>query len=182
MRLDAPEHLLVLDLLVGEADERLERDLVAQHVVAAHVDDLGGDEALDQAEDVRVGAALHLREETSLVGRQKCEPVDSRQAVRQEALREVELATAYHVAVDVPADALGRVDAARVAALSDAAGLDEVCGQVCMNDISLAWCGKGRPAESPAAGRPLQRRAAGVMVSARCNGAIAAAARFVVTL
>ena len=35
MRLDAAEQLLVLELLVAEAHERLERDLVAEPVVAA---------------------------------------------------------------------------------------------------------------------------------------------------
>ena len=52
--LDAAEHLLVLDLLVAEAHQRLERGLVAEPVVAAHLEHLGGDEALDQPEDIGV--------------------------------------------------------------------------------------------------------------------------------
>ena len=64
--LDAAEELLVLELLVGEAHEGLERHLVAHPVVAAHLEDLGADEALDEAEHVGVGAALDLAEEALL--------------------------------------------------------------------------------------------------------------------
>ena len=67
--LDAAEELLVLELLVGEAHQRLERRLVAEPVVAADLEDLGADVALDQAEDVGVGAALDLAQQPSLVGR-----------------------------------------------------------------------------------------------------------------
>ena len=62
-RLEAAEELLVLELLVGEAHEGLQRHLVAHPVVAAHLQDLGADEALDEAEHVGVGAALDLAEE-----------------------------------------------------------------------------------------------------------------------
>ena len=68
-RLDAAEQRLVLELLVGEADQRLERDLVAERVLAADLEHLGADEALDQAEQVRVGAALHLARAAALCGR-----------------------------------------------------------------------------------------------------------------
>ena len=67
-RVDAAEQLLVLQLLVAEADQRLERDLVAEPVVAAQLEHLGVDEALDQAEDVGVGAALDLAHEPLLGG------------------------------------------------------------------------------------------------------------------
>ena len=59
--LQAAEHLLVLQFLVGEAHQGFQRDLVAEPVLAAHLEDLGADEALDQPEDVGVGAALDLR-------------------------------------------------------------------------------------------------------------------------
>ena len=84
--LDAAEQLLVLELLVGEAHQRLERGLVAEPVVAAHLEHLGADEALDQAEHVGVGAALHLAQEAPLVGVRKLELVDERQPVGQELL------------------------------------------------------------------------------------------------
>ena len=82
--LDAAEQLLVLELLVGEAHQRLERGLVAEPVVAAHLEDLGADEALDQAEDVGVGAALDLAHEALFVRREKGELVGEREAVGQE--------------------------------------------------------------------------------------------------
>ena len=66
--LEAAEHLLVLQFLVGEAHEGFERDLVAEPVLPAHLEDLGADEALDQAEDVGVGAALDLAEVALLQG------------------------------------------------------------------------------------------------------------------
>ena len=113
--LEAAEHLLVLQLLVGEPDQRFERDLVAERVVAAELGGLGADEALDQGEHVGVGAALDLRQQARLGRLQEGELVDLRQAVGQELLAEVEAAAADDVAVDVPADALGRLDAAGVA-------------------------------------------------------------------
>jgi hypothetical protein len=76
-QLDAPEQLLVLELLVGEADDRLERGLVAEGVVAADLGHLGADEALDQAEHVGVGAALHLAEEARLAGLRKSSSLTS---------------------------------------------------------------------------------------------------------
>ena len=65
-RLDAAEQLLVLELLVAEAHERFERDLVAEPVVAADLEDLGVDEALDEPEQVRVRSALDLAHEAPL--------------------------------------------------------------------------------------------------------------------
>ncbi len=64
--LEPAEQFLVLQLLVGEAHQRLERHLVAEPVVAADLEDLGADEALDQREHVGVGAALDLRQEPLL--------------------------------------------------------------------------------------------------------------------
>ncbi|MNC84480.1 hypothetical protein D3C83_00360 [compost metagenome] len=113
--LHAAEHLLVLELLVGEAHQRLEGDLVAEPVVAAHLQDLGRDEALDQAEHVGVGAALDLGEQAPLVRTEKIDLVHLRDAVRQELPREIELAAADDVAVDVPADALRDFDALGIA-------------------------------------------------------------------
>ena len=60
--LDAAEERLVLELLVGEAHERLEGDLVAHPVLAARFQHLGGDEALHQAEHVRVRPPPYLAE------------------------------------------------------------------------------------------------------------------------
>ena len=49
-RLDAPEQLLVLELFVAEANERLERDLIAEPVITAHLEQLRVDEPLDEPE------------------------------------------------------------------------------------------------------------------------------------
>ena len=114
-RVDAAEQLLVLQLLVAEADQRLERDLVAEPVVAAELEHLGVDEALDQAEDVGVGAALDLAHEALFAGRQRRERVGERKAVGQEFVRGIEAAAADDVLLDVPAHPLGCLDAARVA-------------------------------------------------------------------
>ena len=113
--LEPAEELLVLELLVGETHQRLDHDLVAEDVAARDLQQLRADEALDQAEHVGVGAALHLREHAALDGVGEPEAVDAREAVGQEFLGEVELAAANHVAVDVPAHALRGFDALRVA-------------------------------------------------------------------
>ena len=101
----------MLQLFVGEANQRLECVLVAQPVVAAHLEDLGAYEALDQTEDVGIRASLDLRQQATLVGAEKRQPVNERQSVGQEFLGEVEFAAANHVAIDVPVDALGYLDA-----------------------------------------------------------------------
>ena len=113
--LDAAEQLLVLQLLVGEADQRFERGLIAEPVVAADLEHLRADEALDQAEHVGVGAALHLAQKARFARAQKIQLVDARQAVGQELVTQVELAAANHVAVDVPANSLGDFDALGIA-------------------------------------------------------------------
>jgi len=105
----------VLELLVGEAHQRLERSLVAEPVVTAHLGDLRPDEALDQAEQVGVAAPLDLAEAQPLLLVEEGELIRLRQAVGQEFLAELEGAAADHVAVDLEAQALGGLDAARVA-------------------------------------------------------------------
>ena len=123
----AAEQLLVLQLLVGQAHQRLERDLVTQAVVAAQLGGLGADEALDQREHVRVGAALNVRQQALFGGRQEREGLDLRQAVGQELAAVVEFAAADHVAVDVPAHALGDFDGLGIAAVrGNGAALDHL--------------------------------------------------------
>jgi hypothetical protein len=51
------EQRLVLQFLVAEPHQRLERDLVAEPVIVAQLEHFGVDEALDQAKDIGVGAA-----------------------------------------------------------------------------------------------------------------------------
>ena len=58
----------MLDLFVGKADQCFQRVLIAEPVVAAHLQDLGRDEALDQAEHVGVRASLHLAQQALLAG------------------------------------------------------------------------------------------------------------------
>ena len=113
----------MLELLVGEAHERFERGLVAEPVIAADLEHLRADEALDEAEHVGVGAPLDLAQQAALGVVQEVETPDERQAVGQKLLREIELAAANHVAVDVPADALRDFDALCVAVAVGAARL-----------------------------------------------------------
>jgi hypothetical protein len=93
----------------------LQRVLVAERVLAAHVQHLGGDEPLDEAEHVRVGAALDLAQEPLFARAEEVEAVDLSTARREEALIEVEAPPADDVAVDVEADALRHLDDFRVA-------------------------------------------------------------------
>jgi len=84
-------------------------------VLTGQCEHLRADEALDQPEDVSVGAALDLAQRAPLSLCEESDLVDHRQPVGQELLREVKLTAADHVGVDVPADPLGRFDAACVA-------------------------------------------------------------------
>ena len=112
---DAPEELLMLELLIGEAHERLELHLVPEPVVAAHIEDLRPDEALDEPEHVGVGATLDLAQVAPLALAKELELVHLRNAVGQELAREIEAAAADDVAIDVEAHPLGNLDAPRVA-------------------------------------------------------------------
>ncbi|MDT4870863.1 hypothetical protein FQZ97_1059600 [compost metagenome] len=105
----------MLQLFVGEAHDGFQRGLVAEPVVAAYLQHLRADEALDQAEHVGVGAALHLAQESVLGRAQEGQFVGQRQTVGQEGVGQVECSAAYHVAVDVPADAFGDFDGLGVA-------------------------------------------------------------------
>ncbi len=114
--LHATEQFLVLDLLVREAHQAFERVLVAEHVRAALVEHLGADEALHQAEQVGVGAALDLaRAGAHRRASRKSRRSTQRQPVRQELAREVEIAPANQVAVDLPLHFLRHLDGARIA-------------------------------------------------------------------
>jgi hypothetical protein len=94
----------VLQLLVGEAHQRLERP-GRRASVAAHVEHLRADEALDQPEHVGVGAALYLGQQAARAGTEKIQLVHLRDAVGQELPRKIEPPAADDVAVYVPADA-----------------------------------------------------------------------------
>ena len=113
--LDATEQLLVLQLLVAEPHQRLERDLVAEPVTAGYLEHLGADEPLDESEDVGVGATLHLAHQPTLAGGKERRSIDQRQSCRQEGLREVEVPAADDIGVDVPPHPLRGLDAARIA-------------------------------------------------------------------
>src|SRR5262249_36304235 len=109
-RLHAAEELLMFDLVAREAHERFERMLIAERMLAALIEHLGADEALDQPEDVGVRAALDLAEQTRLVVGQKGQAIDLRQAVRQELARKIERAPLQQVAIDLPLGLAGRAD------------------------------------------------------------------------
>jgi hypothetical protein len=89
---DAAEQRLVLQLLVAEPNQRLERNLVAEPVIVAQFQDLGIDEALDQPENVGVGAALDLAHEPLFIRRQGRERISKREPVRQEFMGGIESA------------------------------------------------------------------------------------------
>src|SRR5581483_734596 len=97
----------VFEFFIAEANQRLQRDLVASPVKLAQLKNLAVDEAFHQAEDVRIGPSLDLAEENPFVVAQKVELVDAGKRIRQELMRRVELAASYNVAVDVQAYALG---------------------------------------------------------------------------
>ena len=111
---DPAEQGLVLEFLVAKAHQRLERDLVAEPVIVAQLQNLGVDEAFDQAEDVGVGPALDLADEPLLAGRQRREGVCQHKPVGKEFVGGVEAASPDHVLLDLPAHPLGRLDAARI--------------------------------------------------------------------
>ena len=67
-RIDAAEQRLVLQLLVAESNQRLERNLVAEPVIVAEFQNLGIDETLDQTKDIGVSAALDLAHEPLFTG------------------------------------------------------------------------------------------------------------------
>ena len=100
----------MLQFLVAEPHQRFERDLIAEPVIVAQLQDLGVDEALDQPEDVGVGAALDLAHEALFVERQRGEGVGQGKPVGKEFVVGVETAPPDHVFLDLPAHPLGRLD------------------------------------------------------------------------
>jgi hypothetical protein len=109
-RVDATEKGLVLQLLVAKPNQRLERNLVTEPVIVAQLQHLGVDEALDQPENIGVGAALDLTDEPLFVGRQSRELSDKGKPVRQKLVGSVEAAAPDHILFDVPAHPLGRLN------------------------------------------------------------------------
>src|SRR4029077_5515934 len=56
--LHVPEQFLVLDLLVGEAHQAFQRELIAKYLGPTQVEHLRADEALHQPENVSIGPTL----------------------------------------------------------------------------------------------------------------------------
>jgi hypothetical protein len=50
----------MFEFFVAEAHERLQRDLIPHPVILAEFENLGVDEAFDEAKYIRIGADLHL--------------------------------------------------------------------------------------------------------------------------
>src|SRR6516225_8785822 len=67
--IDAAEQGLVLQLLIAEPHQRFERNLVAECVIAAQLQDLGVDKPLDQPKDIGVSASLNLAHKASFIRR-----------------------------------------------------------------------------------------------------------------
>src|SRR5262245_18848856 len=80
----------------------------------AQLQHLGVDEALDQPEDIGVGAALDLTHEPLFAGRQGCELAGKGKSIRQELVAGVKAASADDILLDIPAHPLGRLNAARI--------------------------------------------------------------------
>src|SRR5262249_6363159 len=97
---------------VTKPNERFERNLIAQPMIAAELQDLGADEALDQSEHVGVGPTLYLAEIDPFPRREEVEPPREGKPVRQELVGAVEPTTANDVGIDVPANAFRAGDAA----------------------------------------------------------------------
>ena len=87
------QHLLVLDLLLGEAQQGPQPGLVAVHVAAGMVNDHGHDVLLDEGEDVAVAVATDLVQHALLVVAQAADGADAGDPVGQERLGEVEVAS-----------------------------------------------------------------------------------------
>ena len=113
-RVDKAEQRLVLQLLVAEPYQRLERNLVAEPVILAQFQDLCIDEALDQTKDIGVGAALDLADKPLFIGRQGRERIRQRKSVRKKLVGGIEVAPPDHILVDVPTHPLGRLDTALI--------------------------------------------------------------------
>jgi hypothetical protein len=95
------EHLLVLDLLLGEAQQGPQPRLVAIDVAAGVVDHHRHDVLLDEGEDVAVAVAADLVQHPLLVVAQTADGADAGDPVGQERLGEVEVAASEAV-VDRP--------------------------------------------------------------------------------
>lgn len=104
----------MLQLLITEPNQRLERDLVAEPVLVAQFQNLGIDEALNQPKDIGVGAPLNLAHKPLFISREACESVGQREPVRKELVGGVEAATSDYIVLNVPAHPLGRLNAARI--------------------------------------------------------------------
>ena len=114
-RVDAAEQRLVLQLLITEPNQRLERDLVAEPMIVAQLEDLSIDEALDQPKDIGVGAPLDLAHEPLLIARKGRKRMGQRKPIREELVSGIEAALPDHVFLDAPSHTLRRFDAARIA-------------------------------------------------------------------
>ena len=85
-------------------------------MVPAELEDLGADEAFDQAEHVGVGPPLDLAQPPLVVIIQEIELAGQAEAVRQILLGKRQASPPDDIGVDVPADTLGSGNAARVGA------------------------------------------------------------------
>jgi hypothetical protein len=104
----------VLQFLVAEPNQRLERNLVAEPMILAQFKHLGVDEALDQPKDVGVGAALDLAHKPLFIGRQGRERIGQGKPVRQELVGGIKVAPPDDVLVDIPSHPLGYLNTARI--------------------------------------------------------------------
>lgn len=77
-RLNAPEQLLMLDLVVGKAHQRFECELIVKDMGPTLIEHFGTDKTLDQAKNIRIGSTLNLAKQARLVRGEKGQAVDPR--------------------------------------------------------------------------------------------------------
>lgn len=111
----------MLELLLAEAHQRFDRDLIIEAMAARELEHLDVDVALDESEDVGVAAALHAARKPAFALSQEVECRYQRQAVRQELVVADQAALAQYIR-DRPTCLLGGVDRALIGTC--ARGLD----------------------------------------------------------
>src|SRR3954452_796400 len=113
--IDTAKQCLMLQLFVAEPNERLKRNLVAEPVILAQLQDLGIDESLDHLEDIGVSAALDLTHEAFFVSRQGRELIRERKPVGQEFVGSIKAAPSDDILINVPSHTLACLDGACIA-------------------------------------------------------------------
>ena len=111
---EAGEELLVLDLLVGEAEQRAELGRLPEHLGVGMLEHAGDDVLLHEIEEIEVAVAHDLVELEALPAVEEREPRRRRHGVGEEAAAEIQLHPLGKDVVELPRDLLGRAYTALV--------------------------------------------------------------------